>query len=113
MDLKNKNNNLDKLSNKELVELLEFYLNIVNKSFLDAEGCKRCSESCCDIFNNNFKKMKNILNNITNEIQNENSNIEKKSTIMKDRVDDSNISKNFNKDYLASVEFNNLEKKYK
>ncbi len=113
MDIKHKINNLDKLNNKELVELVEFYLNLVNKAFSEAEGCKRCSESCCDIFNNNYCQIKNALSKISNEKKLNELDKEECKTVKINKIESSGINNNLDKDYLASVEFSNFEKKYK
>ncbi len=113
MDLKEKNKNLDNLTNKELVQLVKFYLQLVNKSFIEAEQCKNCNESCCDIFNNNYNKVISILNKVIDvkKIDNEEKNFSVKERKLELPIHD--IEKEVSKDYLASVEFSNLEKKYK
>ncbi len=111
MNIKEKINNLDKLTNKELIELVLFYLELVNKSFTQAEQCKNCNESCCDIFKNNYKIIEHILNKIIENREEKN--------LIKANNNKKNINKNkfaelnmIEEDYLASIEINNLEKKY-
>ncbi|MFV0439995.1 MAG: hypothetical protein ACK5LV_01710 [Lachnospirales bacterium] len=45
----------------ENIEDIRKYLNIIQKSFDDAESCLTCSESCCDIFNNLSNKILSSL----------------------------------------------------
>ncbi len=113
MNIKEKINNLDNLTKEELVELIRFYLELVNKSFNEAEQCSTCNESCCDIFKNNYSVVKKILDKILlYKIESENKHIEKE-TVGEDITIENNLEiKKKEYDYLASIEINNLEKKY-
>lgn len=118
MNLKEKIQNLDSLNQIELIELLKFYLELVNNSFLKAEQCKNCNEGCCDVFKNNYSRIKEILylinskfeENIKNDIKNDIKNIINEEKIYIEEICDS-VDYMAN-DYLVSLEFSNLEKKY-
>ncbi len=103
MDIKSKIKNINNLNKKDSIDMIHFYLDLVQRAFEDAEQCKTCTESCCDIYNNNLKKIKELLKNL------EEKNIEKKKDI---KPLDVNKNNEIGKDYIASIEINNFEKKY-
>lgn len=52
----------------EKIEYVQKYLNRVSKSFEDSHSCKKCSESCTDMFYNGYKKAIEHLDNIHKEL---------------------------------------------
>lgn len=52
----------------EKIANIEKYLNQISRTFEDAKECRRCNESCGDMFNNGYKKALERLNEIKNEI---------------------------------------------
>lgn len=53
----------------EKISSIEKYLNQLFRTFEDAKECRRCNESCGDMFNNGYKKTLDRLHEIKNEIE--------------------------------------------